>query len=336
MAAAAGIPVGENLLPTMAAAAPVAPVAPSLESAPPPTPVVAQAPAAPAPAAPAAPDLTAELAHWRQEAAAAKRLQEEMAAQAAELEALRAQVLSAPATPAPTSTPAAPERLSALEQELAAARAELAAAKAPKLDPASWDPDSPVDFTQAKALWTAFEPMIQAQIEERAKVIAQARAQELVQPLQQQITGDITQLRETQQRTARTAFEARVVEREPLAPTIVPSVAFKSFLAAPMPHVGLTYGEVFRRNIDAQSIDGVLHVIQAYKASLPAGDTSVDAPAGAAPAAPVQNNPSAPLQVEDLSALRQAFRKREISHAEFHRRLVAAEQAVRHVSGAIH
>lgn len=345
-AAAAGLTLGQDLLPTEAPAAPVVPTAAAPVAAPAPVapaaaaPVATPVPAAPVVAAPAAKPAVSpeELAHLRHEAAQAAKLQADLANQAAELEALRQQVLAAP--PAAPVAPAAPQpdALKALQEQLAAAHAELAAAKAPKLSAETWSPDSPVDFTQAQALWTAFEPLIQSRIDAQAREIAAAQAREVVQPLQQQMVGDLASMREMQTRQARSSFEQRVVEREPLAPTLVNSVAFKSFLATPVPYMaGLTHAEVFQRNIEAQHLDGVLHVINAYKASLPAADDAVDVPAAAGTMPVIPDNASTAPQVEDLSALRTLFRQKRISATEFRTRLAAAEQAVRqHQPGVLH
>ena len=329
--------------PTPAAPTP-APV-PAQPTAPAPTPVAATP--APAPAQPAAtaapapvaaapsPDLLADLAHLRKEAQIAAQLQEQLAARDARLAELEAQLVQAPATPA-TAPAAQPDpNLAVLQQQLQAAQEELRQLRKPTLSAEGWN-NQAVDFEQARALWTGFEPLINRMVEDRLAQMLPQQLQQTVDPLRQQVTTEVTGVKETLARQRQQAFEQAVLTALPAAQDIVPSVSFKQFLATEVPMAGITYGEAFNRHVTGQNVQGVVAVLRQYQSTLaPQTPTAVDVPAAAAPTALPTQTPGAP-QLPDLADLRTKFRRKQISAAEYSAQLAKAEQVLRGNAASVH
>lgn len=340
---------------TPAAAAPLAPpataqpaaatVAPApVTAAPPPAPTpVAATPApvqpaatpAPAPAVAApSPDLLADLAHLRKEAQIAAQLQEQLAARDARLAELEAQLVQAP-TPAAAPAAQPDPNLAALQQQLQAAQEELRQLRKPTLSAEGWN-NQAVDFEQARALWTGFEPLINRMVEDRLAQMLPQQLQQTVDPLRQQVTTEVSGVKETLARQRQQAFEQAVLTALPAAEHIVPSVSFKQFLATEVPMAGITYGEAFNRHVTGQNVQGVVAVLRQYQSTLaPQTPTAVDVPAAAAPTALPTQTPGAP-QLPDLADLRAKFRRKQISAAEYSAQLAKAEQVLRGTAASVH
>ena len=257
---------------------------------------------------------------------------------AKELEELRATLAAAPA---PAAAPAAPAQaqpdpaVAEMQRQLAEAKAQLAALQKPALTQEAWQ-NTEVDFTQAKALWNGFEPLIQRMVDDRAAQLVAERLREAVDPLRQDLTRDVTDVRQAIDRQRKAAFEAQVLTRMPAAKDIVPSVGFREFLAQEVPFMGVTYADVFNRHVAGQNVEGVTHILEQYRKGLtPTQDTlPVDVPSAASPSALPTTAAQQPPAMPDLKELRRKLQARQISREDFAAQLALAEQVIRSTPAA--
>ncbi len=258
---------------------------------------------------------------------------------ARELEELRATLAAAPAPAPAAATPAPapqPDAAAELQRQLAEARAQLAALQRPTLTQETWQ-NPEVDFTQARALWNGFEPLIQRLVDDRATQLVSERLREAVDPLRQDFTRDVTDVRQSLDRQRKAAFEAQVLARMPSAKDIVPSVRFKEFLAQEVPFMGVTYAEVFNRHVAGHNVEGVTHILEQYRRGLtPTNQDTlpVDVPSAASPSALPTTASQQPQSMPDLKELRRKLQARQISREEFAAELARAEQVIRSIPAA--
>ncbi len=223
-----------------------------------------------------------------------------------------------------------------MQRQLAEARAQLAALQRPTLTQEAWQ-NTEVDFTQARALWNGFEPLIQRLVDDRATQLVSERLREAVDPLRQDFTRDVTDVRQSLDRQRKAAFEAQVLTRMPSAKDIVPSVGFKEFLSQEVPFMGVTYAEVFNRHVAGHNVEGVTHILEQYRRGLaPAAQDTlpVDVPSAASPSALPTTASQQPPAMPDLKELRRKLQTRQISREEFAAQLALAEQVIRSTPAA--